>query len=181
MADDPGDAASRTRRLAMQSDVKIRERDRDIVLTKRVEVRVSEIGPVIASSFAEVYAYLAKHGVRPTEPPFVIYLGIPGLTDVPFGIEICAPIGQAIDPPEGWTLLELAAGTFASIVHVGPYDSIGAAYDEIEAWIGEHELVIAGPPREVYLSDAETPRAEIRTVVEFPVEPSKAELPQPVG
>ena len=38
------------------------------------------------------------------------------------------------------------------------------------AWPAEHGYAIAGPPREVYLSEPETPPEQIRTIVELPVE-----------
>ena len=163
----------------MQTEVKLRERGRTTVLARRVNVRVSEIGRVISTSFGEVYGYLGAHDIPPAGEPFLIYHGMPGPFDAPFEVQICAPVARPVDPPQGWLLEELPAGTFASIVHVGPYDSLGAAYDELEAWIPEHGYAIKGPPREAYLSEPETPPAETRTVVEFPV--GLAESPVPVG
>jgi effector-binding domain-containing protein len=52
---------------------------------------------------------------------------------------------------------------------VGPYDTIGSSYAELLAWPGEHGYAMAGPPREVYLSEPETPPEQIRTIVELPV------------
>lgn len=153
----------------MQTEVKLRERGRAIVLAKRANVRVREIGPTLGAAFGQVYGYLDNLGVRPTAPPFVIYHGMPGPFDLPFEIEICAPLGGPIDPPEGWRLLDLPAGIFASVVHVGSYETVGAAYDELEAWIAEHGYAIHGAPREVYLSEPGTAPAETRTVVELPV------------
>jgi AraC family transcriptional regulator len=165
----------------MQTEGKVRERDRATVLARRTDVRLTDIGPVISSSFGQVYGYLGTHEVVPTEAPFVIYHGMPGPLDTPFEIEICAPIPRPIDPPEGWTLTELPAGMFASIVHIGPYQSLGAAYDELEAWIAEHGYAISGPPREVYLSEPGTPPAQTRTVVEFPVALASGRVPEVAG
>ena len=156
----------------MQTDVKLRERGRVTVLAKRTDVRVRDIAATLASSFGDVYAYLGNLGVRASEPPFVIYHGMPGPFDLPFEIEICAPLPGPIDAPDGWRLVDLSAGIFASIVHVGPYDSVGAAYDELGAWISEHGFAIHGAPREAYLSEPGTPPAETRTVVEYPVAPA---------
>jgi effector-binding domain-containing protein len=36
-------------------------------------------------------------------------------------------------------------------------------------WIGTHDLSVAGPPREVYLSPPDTPPDKIRTIVELHV------------
>jgi effector-binding domain-containing protein len=158
----------------MQTEVQLQHRDRAVIFSRLVEVRLSQIGTVLSTSFQEAYGYMASHRVTPTEPPFVIYHGSPGVTDLPFRVEICVPIRAPLDPPEGWRLADLPGGTFASVVHVGPYDSVGAAYDELQDWIAGHGHVIAGPPREVYLSPPSTPPAEIRTIVEFPVTPATA-------
>jgi effector-binding domain-containing protein len=159
----------------MAREVVTRERTATRVLSKRAQVRPSGIGPVVGRAFTDVYGALGKRGVPTAGPPFVIYHGMP-VGDAPLDIEVCAPVGLATDPPPGWRLLELPAGTFVSLLHVGPYDTVGTAYDELTAWIGDHGLVATGPPREVYLSGPETPPAEIRTVVEFPVAPRPAPI-----
>jgi effector-binding domain-containing protein len=97
--------------------------------------------------------------------------------DDPVEVEICAPIARAIDPPAGWRVQELPAGTFATLVHVGPYDSLGTAYETLTEWIGAHELVVAGPPREVYFSEPGTPPEQVKTIIEFPV----SEVAMPAG
>ena len=158
----------------MDTKVKLRQRGAAIALAKRRKVRLSEIGRVIQAAFGEVYGYLGSHRVTPHEPPFLIYHGTPGPGREPFEIEICAPIGRPIDPPLGWRLVELPAGTFASTVHVGPYDTLGQTYDHLDAWLRSSEYVKAGPPREVYLSEPSTPPELTRTVVEYPVEEAKA-------
>jgi effector-binding domain-containing protein len=160
----------------MGNDVQIARRDATLVVSKRLPVRLSEIGGVIGPAFGEVYGYLGARGIAGDGPPFVIYHGAP-VADDPFDIAVCAPVGQTIDPPGGWQMQELPAGMFATLVHVGPYDTIGAAYETMAGWISAHGLVITGPPREVYLSGPETPPAEIRTLVEFPVLEVAAPVP----
>lgn len=153
----------------MEREAKLGRRDAALVVSKRVPVRVSEIGGVIGPSFGEVYAHLGAHGVIPHGPPFVIYHGDPASGD-PFDIEICAPVSVALIPPVGWQLQELPAGSFATQMHVGPYGTLGETYAALAAWIAGHGLEAAGPPREVYLSPPETPPDQIRTVIELPVE-----------
>jgi effector-binding domain-containing protein len=152
----------------MGHEVKVGRRGVALVVAKRVPVTLAEIGRVIGTSFGEVYGHLGGHGDVPAGPPFIIYHGTPASGE-PFEIEICAPVAAAVDPPSGWQLRELPAGTFATLLHVGPYDTIGAAYAEILAWPGANGYAVAGPPREVYLSEPETPPDQIRTIVELPV------------
>jgi effector-binding domain-containing protein len=160
----------------MQTDFKVRDRGPATVISQRATVRLATIGSVIGGAFGEVYGHLGPTGADAGEP-FVIYHGAPAAGDAPFEIEICAPISNRVEPPPGWSIAELPAGTFASVVHVGSYDTLGTAYDDLEGWIGRQGLAVAGPPREAYLSEPGTPVADIRTVVEFPVVVSSAAVP----
>jgi len=152
----------------MGREVKVGRREAALVVSKRLPVRLSEIGDVLGAAFGEVYGHLQSRGVEPEGPPFVIYHGMPSGDD-PFDVEICAPITRTTKPPAGWQVQELPAGTFATLVHVGPYDTVAAAYQTLTEWIGAHGLAAAGPPREVYLSEPDTPPAQVKTIVEFPV------------
>ncbi len=152
----------------MGHEVKVQERGPALVLAKRMPVTLPEIGSVLGAAFGEVYGSVERSGGRTNGPPFVIYHGMPD-GETPFDMEVCAPIQGAIDPPAGWEAKTLPGGTFASLLHVGPYDSVGEGYEVLSSWISSNELAFAGPPREVYLSDPTTPPEQIRTVIEFPV------------
>jgi effector-binding domain-containing protein len=165
----------------MDSEFKVRERREAVVLSKSLTVRLADLPAAIGSSFGQAYAHLGRLRVTSSDAPFVVYLGQPGPDDAPFDIQICAPVALPVEPPAGWTCVTLPAGQFASVVHAGPYETLGAAYDELTAWIGREGLAVAGPPREVYLTGPSTPAAETRTVVEFPVVPSTARTPVAVG
>ena len=152
----------------MEHEVKVGRREAALVVSKRLPVTLADIGGTIGTQFGVVYGYLGAHGAVPNGPPFIIYHGSPESGE-PFDIEICAPVVVAVEPPAGWQLQELPAGEFATLLHVGPYDTIGAAYTVMMAWPAEHGYTIAGPPREVYLSEPDTPPDQIRTIVELPV------------
>jgi effector-binding domain-containing protein len=160
----------------MEHEVKVQRREATLVLAKRTPVRLSEIGQVLGMAFGEVYAGVQAHGGDADGPPFVIYHEVPA-GDNPFEIEICAPVRRAIEAPAGWSLTELPAGVFASMLHVGPYDTVATAYGAIVEWIGSHGYAVAGPPREVYFSEPETPPEQVRTIIEFPV----AQVMAPAG
>ncbi len=152
----------------MEHEITLREREAAPIVSKRFPVRLSEIGGAMGRAFGEVYGHLGVTQAPGDGPPFVIYHGMP-TGDDPFDIEVCAPVSRAVDPPPGWQMQELPAGAFATLLHVGPYDTIASAYDSLLAWIGSRGLAVAGPPREVYLSPPDTPPDRIRTIVEFPV------------
>jgi effector-binding domain-containing protein len=152
----------------MVREVVLREREAAPVVSKRFPVRLSEIGGALGTAFGEVYAHLGARRIAGDGPPFVIYHEVP-VADDPFDIEVCAPVVHTVDPPMGWQAQQLPAGTFATLLHVGPYDTVAGAYDAMVSWIGAHDLAVAGPPREVYLSPPDTPPDQIRTIIEFPV------------
>ncbi|MDA8236833.1 MAG: GyrI-like domain-containing protein [Chloroflexi bacterium] len=160
----------------MEHQVTIGEREATLVVTKRVSTTVAGIGGVLGRAFGEVYGSLAAGGAAPDGPPFVIYHGSPA-TGEPFDVEICAPVARRVEPPPGWRTEELPAGTFLTLLHVGPYEALGAAYATLQAWVATHDLTVTGPPREVYLSEPGTPPAATRTIIEFPV----ATAPRPVA
>ncbi len=151
----------------MAHEVKVGRREAALVVAKRVPVTLAEIGGVISGAFGEIYGDLGHRGAAVEGPPFVIYHGTPA--SEPFDIEVCAPVPVPVEPPAGWALQELPAGLFATLLHVGPYDTIGEAYAAMSAWVGEHGYVAAGPPREVYLSEPTVPPEQTRTIVELPV------------
>jgi effector-binding domain-containing protein len=152
----------------MEREIKVGRREATLVMSKRLPVRLSEIGSVLSGALGDVYKHLGAHGGEPRGEPFVIYHGMPEADD-PFDVEICAPVARATDAPTGWQVQELPAGTFATLLHVGPYDTLGAAYEKLTTWLGTHDLVVMGPPREVYLSEPDTPPDQVRTIIEFPV------------
>jgi effector-binding domain-containing protein len=152
----------------MDREVQVAHRKAVTVVSRRVLVTLADIGRVIASSFQEVYGGPAARGITPAGPPFVVYHGTP-LGGTPFEIEICAPVGPAAGAPAGWQVQELPAGSFATLLHVGPYETLGTAYTAIETWIRGHGLTVAGPPRETYLSEPGTPPEAVQTLIEFPI------------
>jgi effector-binding domain-containing protein len=161
----------------MDREVTIDERSALIVVAKRMTVAMPRIGGVLGASFGEVYGHLGRIGVAPGGPPFVIYHSEP--RDGAIDLEVCAPVGSAVPAPAGWHARELPAGTFATLVHVGPYDTVGVGYEHISGWIADHGYEIAGPPREIYLDPPDTPPDRTRTIIEFPV--TVAPVPLPAG
>lgn len=158
----------------MEHEVHVVDRPALRVAAKRVSVAIETIGPTLAQSFNEVYGAIAAAGAEAAGPPFVIYHSMPS-PGQPLVIEICAPVSGPFEPREPWRLLVLPAGTFVSQMHVGPYDTVGETYTTLSEWVPAHGLAIAGPPREVYLSDPATPPDQIQTIIEYPV------LRAPVG
>jgi effector-binding domain-containing protein len=138
------------------------------VVAKRLEVAADRIGPAIQRTLAECYAWVARSGIEPVGEPFVIYHRRPTV-DSGWHIEVCAPVSAPMQAPTGCVVKEIPATSVATTIHVGPYTELGAAYSEVEGFIRTHQLDVAGPPREIYLSEPDVPSRETRTRIEFPV------------
>lgn len=153
----------------MHGEITLEEQAPTIVYVKRVEVRISEIGRELGTAFGQSYGHLGRHRMEPAGPPFVVYPEMPS-DERPFAIEICVPVTGELEPPKGWALLELPGGRFATLTHVGSYDTVSTSYELLGSWIESNGLTVAGPPRETYLSPPGTPTAQTQTVIAFPVE-----------
>jgi AraC family transcriptional regulator len=148
--------------------IRVEARDAVLVISKRRIIALDGVGPMIGETFGELYGHLAMYGVAPAGPPFLVCHSMP-LPDGTMDVEVCAPIARPVDPPPGCGVGYVPGGTFATLVHRGPYDTIGGAYEELASWAGRHHRDLVGPPREVYLSEPGTRPADVRTMVEWPV------------
>ena len=64
---------------------------------------------------------------------------------------------------------ELPGGMWATLINVGPYDTVGPAYETLTKAIAERGSAISGPAHEFYLDGPETPPDKIRTQIAFPI------------
>ena len=65
-------------------------------------------------------------------------------------VETALPVRKG-KPAEGITIRELPGGMAISIIHKGPYDQIGRAYEKLTNYAKQHGLSCALPTRMVYL------------------------------
>ena len=68
-------------------------------------------------------------------------------------IEVCVPIAEKIPENDDIKCYELSGGRMANIIHKGPYEASGPAYERLFAWLLENGLNLTGPIREAYLND----------------------------
>jgi effector-binding domain-containing protein len=135
------------------------------VLYQHFIVPHERIGETIRSGFAALYARIGDAGVVPAGPPFVVYL----TAAPPWEIDVCAPVARDTAPSADIMYREMPASRVVSLLHVGPYENLGRAYDDVQAFIRDNALVADGPPREYYLSPPDTPADQIQTIVEWPI------------
>ena len=124
-----------------------------------------------------LFQYSMATGVKPLGPPvFVCHekgkeealkADMEGNAD----LEVVIPIEGDVEDTEEVKCYELPGGTMAKILHKGPYEECGAAYEKLFSWIAANGKNIVAPTREVYLNDPrQVPPEEILTEIYAPVD-----------
>ncbi|MGH2562314.1 MAG: MerR family transcriptional regulator [Thermomicrobiales bacterium] len=114
--------------------------------SRTATVALGELGPFIDDSIRELSA-----SVDPAGPPFSIFHG--AVNDESSGaVEVCVPTSGAVAGgsalPAGPVAFTLAEGAQTD------YPAITGAFEAVAVWAKEHGHELAGPPREIYLTDA---------------------------
>jgi effector-binding domain-containing protein len=139
-----------------------------MVVYKHCTCTQSELKDTLGAAFAALYTRIAESGVATAGPPFVVYneSSRPGVS---WDIDVCAPTVEAISPTADISYKGFPSERVVELFHVGPYETLAAAYEEIDHFVKENGLVRNGPPREIYLSEPEVPPEQIQTLIEQPI------------
>lgn len=151
------------------TDVHLTDAPARTIVRRLASTSQAGLRDVIGPSLADLYAAAGQGGAQPAGPPMVIYHAY--TEDHAWSIEVCLPIAHQIDAPPGFSCRQLPREPVVSAVHVGPYETIGDTYGEIEHFAATHAVRFSGAPREIYLSMPGTPPDQIRTIIERPIIP----------
>ncbi len=113
-------------------------------------VEMADLGEWMGKVFGEVEAYLREMGVAPAGPPFSRYFSMP---DDGVDVESGFPTATTVARRGRITPTELPGGSVAVTTHMGPYETVSAAYEAIGQWLVEQGRHPAGPFWEVYYTD----------------------------
>ena len=137
---------------------------------------VTDAGSLIDDTSALVYSLfeaVAQSGLATLEPVFVLNGFHEGREriDLEAGIQING--GESVQKssvPDGLEIVELPGMTFASLVHVGPYETLGLAHHALIAWLQERGHMAGKTVWEFYLNDPRTvPPEQLETEVAIPL------------
>ena len=123
----------------------------------------------VSEASADVYAYLAEHGIPWSLPNLIVWHGgeYPDNVDA----ETAMSLAMAL-PGAGRVHVSTLPGvkTMASVVHRGDYASIAHAYIAIQTWVEENDYRVDGPTHQVHLqyADAADPATYV-TEVQYPI------------
>jgi hypothetical protein len=97
-----------------------------------------ELRAAVHRGFAELFGWLGDNGIQPSGAPFIRYLEV-AEDGRPLRLELAAPIRAAVSGAGSVHADELPAGSYVTLLHVGPYRSLkapdlGDARAELLAW-----------------------------------------------
>ena len=151
------------------NDIEFREVPEQLVITEQRNVDQAQLMEWLPGAMARVVQsaeglggvsrtssqpHLLRNGHSDEPVLIVVYEGDPHEGPVP--VEVCAPIAGpaagAADVATRTVPAHREAYVRLTRAEAAP-DTIGAAYRELERWIGEQGLEMTGAPREVYWTD----------------------------
>ncbi len=98
----------------------------------------------------EVLSTLAEQGVPPAGPMFSYHHRRPSDT---FDFELGFPVAQAIKPTGRVVNGTLPAEKVVRTVYQGPYEALGEAWGELQAWVRQRNITETGRFWERYLNN----------------------------
>jgi len=156
----------------MNYEVHVKQLTPQVVVTERRRATLKQLGHAMHSALAKV-ANAVEPPSATSGAPFAVYYNEPFRPE-DIDVEMGLPVNADAKVTESHDVHRrvIAGGPVAYTLHVGPYSSIGAAYDALYAWVAEHGHVRTGPPREIYIvgpSQGAKPH-EYRTEIEVPID-----------
>ena len=124
-----------------------------LTATIRLTVSRKEIQRVMGPAISEVLAAVASQGLAPAGPVFSYHFKMdPEIFDFEVGVPVATPVTPAgrVQPSR------LPARKVARTVYHGPYEGLGAAWGEFEAWISANGHQPAADLWECYAAGPES-------------------------
>ena len=119
----------------------------------RFTIPRAEIQKVMGPAIGEVMSTVAAQGIGPVGPVYSYHLKMdPGIFDFEVGVPVSAPVTPTGRVKPG----RLPATRVARTVYQGPYEELGSAWGEFEAWIKAQRHKPAPDLWECYLAGPES-------------------------
>jgi effector-binding domain-containing protein len=109
-----------------------------------------DIGADATTAFRQLFGALFGADVDITNPSRLVYHDMQGDD---WRVEASVPVASGTVPPKGLETREFPGCRAATTVHVGPYDELGIAWEELCKWISANGHTGVGEWFDVYLND----------------------------
>jgi effector-binding domain-containing protein len=152
----------------MSYEIRTKEVPRQPIATMRMHTSLSDIGVAMRTTLTALDTHVSPK--QANAMPFAIYYNEPfrpGDIDVEMGIRVDSR--AKVDAHDGVVHRELPAATIAYTVHVGPYSTIGSAYEALYDWLRRAGYHAAGAPCETYVVGPEEEKNPALYVTELEV------------
>lgn len=149
------------------SQCEIESRIAQPTVCRRTVAAVTSLPQILGEAFDVLMNYLGKHDQQPVGAPYVAYFNMDMQAlemEVGFPVAAAMPAEGVVEPGE------MPAGHYASVMHTGPYPTLGEAYQTLNEYIVSQGKEATGVAYEVYLNDASiTPADLLQTKILFPL------------
>lgn len=137
-------------------------------LMVRTHTAVQDLPMLLGKTYGAIMQYLAELGEQPAGMPFVGYYNMDMQN---LDVEIGFPVARPLTGRGEIQCREFPGGELVTTMHIGPYEELTHAYDEMNKWIEAQGYQVSGAVYELYYSEPGTPPDQIRTQIIFPVKP----------
>jgi len=131
-------------------DIEIHELHPQETAVIRVNTSVAELPTAMGEALREVHEQMTAAGVDLAGPPFTRY---PSLEPDTVTAECGFPVMRPAPAAGRVTSARLPGGLAASIIHLGPYETLDQTYDQLQRSLDGSGMHASGPMWEVYWTD----------------------------
>ena len=127
----------------------------------------------LTNVFMDLFRWVLINGGKVNSYPMALFPAPP--EEIPADgvrFEACIPIDPESDikPGDEVSIRQLPACTVAFTRHQGGFGGVGKTYDRLLGWAGENNYEMAGPSRELYLTNPmQTEEGELVTEIQIPI------------
>ncbi len=142
----------------------IEDRSERPIVSVRTRAAVQDLPQLFGRIYGALMQYISEIGAQPAGEPFAAYYNMDMQNlDVEIGFPVSKPLPDRDDIKGG----ALPAGKYATMMHVGPYDTLGPAYEVLTQYVNANGYEPTGVAYEFYFSGPETPPDKIQTQIVF--------------
>ena len=151
--------------MPMKYDVVVEAAQTELVAAVRATAPIGGIARAWKPALDQVWAFLKTNGeLRPGHNLFLYHH--PERRNEPMNIDFGVQVARLFKQEGDVRCIETPAGEVARTVHIGPYDRLRDAHNEIHTWCATHNRKIAQASWEIY-GDWNNDPALLETTIKY--------------